>query len=168
MKRLISVSVILWVILTICTCAFALEKDEHRDVLQGLEEVYVIVERLKPEIERDGLFGSTLQTDVELMLRMAGMNIMSEQEWLRSLCGPYIYLHVDAFKYSEGYVYKIQLSLREAVRLLRKRMRAVATTVRLPDQLGVTPHLADIRDEAKELVEDFIKAWLAANPKQGK
>jgi hypothetical protein len=67
MKRLIFVSMVAWLTFVTCTCVFAATRGgEKRAVLQGLEGVRVVVERLKPEIERDGLFGSTLQTDAEL------------------------------------------------------------------------------------------------------
>jgi hypothetical protein len=166
MKRRISVSLGVWVILAISTCAFAYMKQGEEEVLQGLEAVYVKVERLKAEMEQDGLFASTLQTDVELKLRLAGIKVLSEEQWLENPDSPYLYLCVDAFKYSEGYVYRIQVSLREPVMVLRKRTKTIATTLRIRDELGITADLSEIREEAQDLVDEFIKAWQNANRKK--
>jgi hypothetical protein len=165
MKRRISVSVVVWVTLGISTCAFALFKEEHRAILRGLEGVRVVVERLKPEIERDGLFGSTLQTDAELSLQMAGIKILSEEEWLKTPGAPYLYLKVNAFQCARGYVYNIDLTLEEQVTLVRKRLNVSATTSKFGDQLGIASSLSDIRGEARDLVEEFVKAWQEANRK---
>ena len=167
MKRKISVSLGVWVILAISTFAFAYMKQGEEEVLQGLEAVHVKVERLKAEIEQDGLFASTLQSDVELKLRLAGIKVLSEEQWLENPDSPYLYLFVDAFKHSEGYVYRIQISLREPVMIIRKRMKACATTLRIRDELGITANLSEIREEAQDLVDEFIKAWQSVNRKKG-
>jgi hypothetical protein len=167
MKRKISVSLGVWVILAISTCAFAYMKQGEEEVLQGLEAVRVKVERLKAEIEQDGLFASTLQSDVELKLRLAGIKVLSEEQSLENPDSPYLYLFVDAFKHSEGYVYRIQISLREPVMIIRKRMKAIATTLRIRDELGITANLSEIREEAQDLVDEFIKAWQSVNRKKG-
>jgi hypothetical protein len=166
MKRTISVSLGVWVILAISTCAFAYMKQGEEEVLQGLKAVYVKVERLKAEMEQDGLFASTLQTDLELKLRLAGIKVLSEEQSLQNPDSPYVYLFVDAFKHSEGYVYRIQIGLREPVLIIRNRMNAVATTLRIRDELGITADLSEIRDEAQDLVDEFIKAWQNANRKK--
>lgn len=165
MKKFFFQSVVFWAILAVFGNAFGLMKDKEIDVLQGLEGVHVVIERLRPEIERDGLYGNTLESDMELTLRMAGIKVLSKEEWLQSPYAPCLYLHVDAFKYAGGYVYKIHLSLRERVLILRKKLEAKAITVSLPVQLGITHNLSQIREEARDLMDEFSKAWLTANPK---
>jgi hypothetical protein len=166
MKKLISISVIAWLTLVISTCAFAANRGgEARAILRGLEGIRVVVERMKPEIERDGLFGSTLQTDVELSLQMAGIKVLSEEDWLKTPGAPYLYLRVDAFQCARGYVYNISLTLEEQVTLVRKDLKVSATTSKIGHQLGITASLSDIRGEARDLVEEFVKAWQEANRK---
>jgi hypothetical protein len=166
MKRVISVSVVAWLTLVTSTCVFAATRGgEGRAILQGLEGVRVVVERLKPEIERDGLFGSTLQTDAELSLQMAGIKVLSEEDWLKTPGSPYLYLRVDAFQCARGYVYNITLTLEEQVTLVRKSLKVSATTSKIGHQLGITSNLSDIRGEARDLVEEFVKAWQEANRK---
>jgi hypothetical protein len=167
MKRLIFVSVVAWLTLVISTCAFAVTRGgERRAILRGLEGVRVVVERLKPEIERDGLFGSTLQTDAELSLQMAGIKVLSEEEWLKTPGAPYLYLKVNAFQCARGYVYNINLTLEEQVKLVRNGLKVSATTSAIGHQLGITSSLSDIREEARDQVQEFIKAWQEANRKQ--
>ena len=148
-----------------CTCAFALINEEQREVLRGLERVHVVIKRLKPEIEVDGLYRSTLQSDVELTLRMAGMKVLSEAESLQTSGTPDLCLKVSALKCSGGYVFSIDLSLEEKVTLIRKNIQISATALKIGEQLGIAPRLSDIRDEVKDLIEEFVKAWRAANQK---
>jgi len=166
MKRLISVSLGVWVILAISTGALAQIKQGEEEVLQGLEALHVKVERLRAEVEQDGLFGSTLRSDAELKLRLAGIKVLSEEQWLKNPDSPFLYLFVDVFKHSEGYIYRIQISLREPVTIIRKRTKTTATTLRIRDELGITPYLSEIREEVQDLMDEFIKAWQAANRKK--
>jgi hypothetical protein len=165
MKKLISVVNVFGFVLVALSGAFAQSMQEDRNVLQGLDGIRVEVKRIKPEIERDGLFASILQTDVELKLRMAGIKVFSEGEEPAIPSAPYLFLNVDAMKSSIGYAYRIQLSLREPVTLARKALKVVGTTFRTQDQFGISPHLSDIREEVRDVVDEFINAWLQANAK---
>ena len=148
-----------------CTCAFALVDEEQRQILRGLERVHIVIKRLKPEIELDGLYRSTLETDVELTLRMTGIKVLSEEEALQTPGTPDLCLKVNALKCSSGYVYNIGLSLEEKVTLIRTSMQISATTLRIWEQLGIAHRLSDIRDSVKDLLEEFVKGWQAANQK---
>lgn len=166
MKRGLSVWLSVWIIFTISPCAFAHMKQGEEEVLQGLEAVHVKVERLRAEIEQYGLFGSILQSDAELKLQLAGLKVLSEEQWLRNPDSPYLYFFVDAFKHSEGYIYRIQISLRESVMIIRKATKTIATTLRIRDELGITDDLSAIRQEAQDLLDEFIEAWRTANKKR--
>jgi len=166
MKRLIGMSLGVCVMVAVSTCGFAFIKQGEEDVLRDLAAVSVKVERLRAEIEQDGLFASTLQSDVEMKLRLSGIKVLSEEQAVESPDCPHLYLFVDAFKHSEGYIYRIQLSLREPVMVLRTHTKMFATTLRIRDELGITPYLSEIRGEAQDLVDEFIKAWQTANRKK--
>jgi len=153
-------------VLALTSPARARVDEETQEILRGLEVLQVVIERIKPEIERDGLYEETIQTDVELKLRMAGMKVLSEEDPARTQDTPYLYVHVDALKCGKGYVYKIQMSLREPVTLLRKGIRIRTTTLRFPGGIGITPHLSEIRDETRDLLDEFIEAWTEANAKR--
>jgi hypothetical protein len=166
MKKSTIVMLVVAVILVItCTCSFALVDQEQIQVLRGLERVHVVIKRLKPEIELDGLYRSTLETDVELTLRMAGIKVLSEGEALQTSGVPDLCLKVNVLKCSSGYVYNIGLSLEEKVTLSRRSIQISATTLRIWEQLGIAHRLSDIRDSVRDLLEEFVKGWQAANQK---
>lgn len=165
MKKRICALTTTVLLLSVTSNAFALLDTEEQDILKGLDGVSVEVKRLKPEIERDGLFRSTLQTDVELKLRMAGMKVLSDEEAVKNPNSPCLYLNLDAIKCSLGYVYRIQLSLREGVTVARKPVKVVGTTFRTTDRFAISPHLSEIREDVREIVDNFIKAWMEANSK---
>src|SRR4030042_2259715 len=48
--------------------------------LRGIKGLLVVVEKINPEIEKDGLTENQNQTDVELKLRMAGLNVLTSEE----------------------------------------------------------------------------------------
>jgi hypothetical protein len=154
--------------LAISGLSFGQARDENKEVLQGLDKVHVVVERLRAEIEQDGLFASTLQKDMDLKLTLAGIKVLSEEEYLKMPCVADLYLHVDALKYAQGYIYRIQLSLLEPVMVLRKRIQATGTTFRIHDELGMTEHLSEVREEARDLLDKFIEMWQVVNSQRRK
>jgi hypothetical protein len=166
MKKLVPVFVMLLAALAISSQASARRFAAEAELLSGLDGLRLAVERIKPEIERDGLFGSILLTDMELRLRLAGIKVLSEEEAESRPDAPCLYLYVDAMKCSLGYVYTLRLSLREPVKLMRNNLKVSATVMRVMGELGITAHLSEIRDAAGDIVEEFIKAWKAANPKK--
>ncbi|MBN1103170.1 MAG: hypothetical protein JXL84_07135 [Deltaproteobacteria bacterium] len=166
MKRLLLMLNVLALVLAMSANAAGEVKLVEWEILHGLEEVMVVVERIKPEIERDGLYSSTLQSDVELKLRMAGMKILEEDDDPQRTDVPYLYVLVDALKCSKGYAYKVQLSLREPIRVIRNNVRVLASTLSFPGGIGVTPHLSEIREEVRDQVDEFTQAWSEANPKR--
>jgi hypothetical protein len=166
MKKLIAVVAIVAGILACTDYARAYWSAADLDLLRGVDGFRLAVDRIKPEIERDGLFRSTLLTDMELRLRMAGIRVLSAEEAESQPDAPCLYLYLDALKCSLGYAYRIRLTLMEPVKLMRNNMRVLATVLRVPDELGVTAQLSDIRDAAGDFVEEFIKAWKLANSKK--
>jgi hypothetical protein len=131
------------------------------EVLKGLAAVRLEVERIKPEIERDGLFGETLLEDMELRLRIAGVRLAPADE---SVNTPVLYLNVDALKCSFGYVYNIGLYLIEPATLARRPAAVRAIVLRIPEQLGITERLSGVREAAGDVIDEFVKAWKKVNP----
>lgn len=135
------------------------------EVLKGLKAVRLDVERIKPEIERDGLFRETLQEDMELKLRLAGIKVLTEEEAQAKPEAPLLYLNVDALKCSFGYVYNIGLYLMEPVTTLRKPLKTQATVLRIPEHLGIASRLSEVRDAAGDVLDEFVNAWKEVNSK---
>ncbi|UCG80187.1 MAG: hypothetical protein JSV60_09510 [Desulfobacterales bacterium] len=140
---------------------------QNRTVLRGLKEVVVSVEGLNPAIEKDGLKAATLKADTELQLRGAGLEVLSREEFYKIRGATGLYLKVHVLKHdSAGYVYNVSLSLKEEAHLTRIAYLApLATTWESDVSLGITPNISDIRATVKDLVDEFVDMYLAANPK---
>ena len=74
MKKLVSIfAIVLGALAISSTNALAHLTASDLELLRGLDGFQLMVERIKPEIERDGLFRSTLREDMELRLRIGGV-----------------------------------------------------------------------------------------------
>ncbi|MCU0562715.1 MAG: hypothetical protein MUE48_02060 [Desulfobacterales bacterium] len=156
-----------WVLAALLSAIAAMPAAAHMrigqpEVLKGLTAVRLEVERVKPEIERDGLFSDTLLEDMELRMRIAGMRLAPADE---SADTPVLYLNVDAMKCSFGYVYNIGLYLIEPATPARRQGAVRAITLRIPEQLGITERLSGVREAAADILDEFVKAWKKANAK---
>ena len=136
-----------------------------RSSLKGLNGVYVTVEDLQPDAEKAGLTKSSIQTDVELKLRMAGIPV------LKGSRTPFLYVALNSIELSqfgEGIVaYNINVELNQDVYLARDpNVHSVASTW----STGFTgiirlDNIQLLRDHDKDKVDDFISAYLSVNPK---
>ena len=174
-------ALILGVVFTLVTLnSFVLAQDQRRRVLlrdhqkyrrailRGLQGCRVVVENLEPEIERDGLTREQLQTDTELKFRMAGIKVLSLKEATQVKgSSPFFHLWVRVLKLQSGcYTYVITAELIEVVFPKRKpHYPIVVSTCEIPSFMGFTCRLTDIRQPAKDIVDQFINDYLAVNPK---
>ncbi len=144
-----------------------LRQGQRRTILHGLQECAVTVENLGPEIERGGLTTKQLQTDTELKLRLAGIKVLSWEESLQAKGSPFFHLWVRVLKLQSGcYSCVITAELLEVVFPERKPHYPIAaSTCQMPSFMGFTCRLTDIRQWAKDIVDEFINDYLAANPK---
>ena len=156
-----------WVLAALLSAMLAAPAAAHMrigqpEVLKGLATVRLEVERVKPEIERDGLFGETLLEDMELKLRIAGLKVLPADADANT---PVLYLNVDAMKCSFGYVYNIGLFLIEPAAPTRRPGAVRAITLRIPEQLGITERLSGVREAAGDIIDEFVRIWKKANAK---
>jgi hypothetical protein len=145
------------------------------DGLRGLAGVAVRVTGLKQEVERDGLSKAQLQTDVELRLRKAGIRVLTEDQWLIAPGQPTLSVIVALYKVSNpetinGYAKSVDVVLRQNVVLSRTPSTIVrgAITWQSTLMVGVSNSTVlqnDIRERVADVVDEFINAFLAANPK---
>jgi hypothetical protein len=157
-------------ILALVTPAGAQDTILGRATLAGLTGVHVHVERMNPDAEKEGLSHSTLQTDVELRLRQAGIRVLSEEEAVAAPGLPWLYLQVTTLRKERGlYAYFIKVWVRQLVRLFRDPdIGSVATTWETPGVIGVigSKNLSTVREDVRDEIDQFINAYLAANPKR--
>ena len=144
--------------------------DEYtRKTLAGLTGLYVSVQRIPDEMQRDGLDTTQILTDVELKLRQAGITVLTRQEWLSTEAFPYLYVNVQAHKTSNLYALSVDVELRQLVTLVHNpAVSTLATTWSATGIIGTvgSQKLGSVRDDVRDLTDEFINAYLAANPKR--
>jgi len=146
-------------------------KERQRNTLKGLQGVYVIVESLKPEVEKYGLTEQQLQTDVELRLRQNGIKVLSQQEWLSTPGRPWLYVNVNVVIHDEPplvVAYNILLKLKQDVLLERDTTKRCDASTWYTGSIGCASlgKIGTIREHVKNYVDKFINDYLAANPKK--
>lgn len=162
-----------WIVLaSVGALVYPVVADERseRATLAGLTGVRVEVEDIAADAEREGLTESDLQRDIEMKLQQAGIRVFTEAEWRTAPGKPTLNLEVRTLKPdTKTYVVSITLELEQEVRLARDAtVNVSATTWSAPPRLGIVAagHFSSIRRDVREIVDQFIQAYLAANPKR--
>src|SRR3989441_6312408 len=145
--------------------------DEYtRKTLAGLTGLFVSVEHIADEVQRDGLDTTQIRTDVELKLRQAGISVLTHEEWLSTAAAPYLYVNVQVFKNPANfYAYSANVELRQRVTLVHSpSTSALATTWSAHGTIGTvgSQKVGSVREDVRDLTDQFINAYLAANPKR--
>ncbi len=149
---------------------FAIDDKHSRQTLRGIQIISVDVARLPPEIKQDGLTEDDLRADAELKLRMAGISVVSDLDFLTALYGEIASLEILANiikydKYVYGYVFNVEVRLSQGVYLARKpNLRTIVSTWDCA-YVGTSRSLGRIRTLTRQLVDRFIKAYLSVNRK---
>ena len=154
--------------LYLSSLALASDEKYNRASLRGLKGVYVSVEKLGSDIERDGLTRDRLRKEVESKLRMAGIKILSRKQWSDVEGNPYLYVNANVLKLRETreYIYSINIAFKQDVYPLREPgIVWGASTWSVGGIIGITPRLDKIHAAVKGKVEQFINAYLSVNPK---
>src|SRR2546427_13051688 len=95
------------------------DNEGTRATLAGLTGVYVLVENIPDEVQRDGLDTTQIRTDVELKLRQAGITVLTQQEWRSTAAAPVLYVNVQVIKNPANlYAYSADVELRQRVTLV--------------------------------------------------
>jgi hypothetical protein len=146
------------------------DNEDTRKTLAGLNGVYIYVEEIKDEVQRDGLSQSQTQTDVELRLRQAGITVLTREHYLSMTGTGVLYVNVNALKNSPDlytYTADVEVQLRQPVRLIRTPSVTVfATPTWSVAVLSAGATVSSIRDHVRDATDRFINAYLAANPKR--
>src|SRR5437899_9138582 len=100
------------------------DNEDSRLTLAGLRGVYVVVSDMKEDARQKGLWEAQLRTDVELKLRQAGINVLTEEEVRRTPGLPYLYVTVSTLQLQAStlfglYAFAVNVELVQAICLGR-------------------------------------------------
>ena len=157
------------VLALICGNGYAQDVDQTRNSLRGLSGVYVVPENpLEEDAIRGGLSQHTIRKEAELKLRLAGIRVLSREEWEKEPGRPYLQVWPKVLKGGVlgGYIYHISLEFKQYVSLVRSSSIQVFGTTWSAEHMGYTPELKDIQDKVKDRIDQFINAYLSVNPKK--
>ena len=151
--------------------------DEFDDLqngsLKGLDEIFVTVSPIEKDVEENGLTADLLRQDVELRLRKAGIRILSEKDFKSNPLTPVLDIRAHFGRQKgtrEGlYAYHLYLALSQIVSLSRDpKITTFTSTWDSKYKLGVVEksNVRKIREPVADLADEFINAFLAANPKK--
>lgn len=149
--------------------AWAIDTPNERITLVGLTGVHVVFDDLSDEAERKGLTRARLQAEVERRLRRAGLRVLTPTEALGSVGRPTLHLRVSVLSTPDAadlYVYSVDLSLRQQIRLVRDRaIESYAVTWSENRVVGAvrTDRLGVIGNVLLQKVDEFVTAWQVSN-----
>jgi hypothetical protein len=139
-------------------------QNDVNKTLQGFNTLKVLVESLKPEMERLGLTEEQIQTDVEIKLRKTGFNVKGKDQIFFPLI--YLYINLQSIHSDSGLVtYNLETSLEQEVLLDRnKTIDTIASTwsTSVTGNVGRN-NVRQLRDVISDQVDEFINNWLKAN-----
>jgi hypothetical protein len=142
--------------------------DAGRQSLKGVKGVFITVEPLAPEIERDGLTQRLIRKSVEVRLRRAGIKVLSKVEWFEEGGHPLLYVNAHVLRLAESkeYIYAINVAVKQNVYLTREPIQIPSAATWWPGSVaGITPKLSAVRDAINKQVDAFIQAYYSVNRK---
>jgi len=155
--------------LTLPYPVFAINGLSNRATLRGIRGVGVLVEKLPPEVEQQGLKRNELQRAVESKLQKAGIKVLTRAGALAAPGEPYLYINVNvniAKTESDVYPYSIDLLFTQKVSLMRDpKLTTYAVTWSTSGVGSITKRFVDqLQESVENMVDIFIRAYLAENP----
>ena len=148
--------------------AFGQDDEVTRPTLRGFPGVYVVVEQMSPEVEKDGLTTNQLLKNTELKLQTSGVQLLSKEEFLRTPGRPYLYVNASITLLRTQitrYIYYIRLEFNQEVSLVKSPTTIVPAVTWSAGGWGIDFSLENIRDILKKQTEKFVSAYLAVNLK---
>jgi hypothetical protein len=155
------VSIVLVIIASFPTVTIA-DDSEAQKALKGLSGALVLIEGMDVGATRLGLTKEELQTDTELKLRLAGMQVLTNEQ--AGVGAAMLYVNVNIL--SDASSANIAVSLRQDVRLYRDSNIILSYATTWEKAFVVThPVRSQVRGVVKDEVDAFLNLWLTANPK---
>jgi len=166
-KRSIALIAVVVVFISLEPYVFAQDDENTRPTLRGLQGISLYVEPLDPQIEKMGLTRDQIQKDTVSRLKLAGINLMTTEEFLEVRGHPYLYVNVNISMLRTQiirYLYYIRVELNQEVVLVRAPNAKISTVTWSAGGWGIDFSLDNIRQTVKAQVDKFINAYLTENP----
>ena len=169
-KKGLAILVVMILVILFVVPSWAVDGKSNRATLRGLKGIGVLVEQLPPEVENGGLSKNQLQKDVEAKLRAAGIKVLTKEECAKTPGEPNLYINVNvniAKTESDIYPYSLDLLFIQKVSLLRdQKITSYGVTWSTAGVGSITKTMvSQLRESVGEILDIFIKAYRAENPK---
>lgn len=165
MKKSILTFVFLLLILPVLSFA---QTSAAKESLRGLRGVFVSVLPIAKDAETSGISANQLQKIVESELKKAGVPILTEAKFGTEYAN--LVIVVDTIKHPQGiYLFTVNVSVVQEVQISRPQGKGIFPAETYSKRaLGLTtPNRMEVINEPlKEKVGEFIKDYLAVNPKR--
>jgi hypothetical protein len=172
-KKILLVFVFLTSVLMGSLC-LAENSDSSRATLKGISVLVIVIEDLKPEIEREGLTTEMILSDTQDALQSGGVNVLDTgvpetakklgADWLKQ-GGPFLHIRPHILKIEDGrYAYNISAELCQSVLLERDGNLQVGGAATWSTHcFGIADGIKKIRRKISERVGIFILDYKAMN-----
>ncbi len=137
--------------------------------LKGLNGFYVQVDRLPYDVEAKGLTRQDLQRDVELQLRKGGALVLTREQGRENPGAPRLHVRILVSKtnHQSLFNYAIVVDFGQPAVLARDNAIAVdaVTWSKAGAGLVKSKKAGEIGKHVLDIVDDFLNAYLAENPR---
>jgi len=141
---------------------------EPHEVLAGLQGVGVIVEPFQPEAKKYGLTEQAFRKIAESRLRQYGVRVLTGQQQLQTPGRSYLHVGITPVILEDvnSVAVSITIKLNELITLWRNPTTVVMATTWDTGQVMLVEKdkLDVIKETTRNLIDEFINAYLAANP----
>jgi len=141
---------------------------EPYEVLAGLQGVGVIVEAFQPEAKKLGLTEQVFHKLAESRLRQYGVRVLTGQQQLQTPGRSYLHVGITPVIIEDvnSVAVSVTVKINELVTLWRNPTTVVMATTWDTSQVMLLEkdNLNVIKETTRDLIDEFINAYLAANP----
>jgi len=139
--------------------------------LRDLKGVYIVIGDLFPSLKKHGLTTEQIQTDVEVKLRTAGIRIIpTEKEWSKEAGMPTLFINISPYYHRQLKAFTLftHIELMQAVQLTRNPTEVIGATTWETGHIRMVRenNIREILDAINDEVDEFMSAYLTANPKK--
>jgi hypothetical protein len=141
---------------------------EPHEILAGLQGVGVIVEAFAPEAKKYGLTERVFRKIAESRLRQYGVRVLTGEQQLQTPGRSYLHIGITPVILEDvnSIAVSVTIKLNELVTLWRNPTTVVMATTWDVGQVMLIEkdNLDVIKETTRDLIDEFINAYLAANP----